>query len=980
MAAFLLPLSVLARPYTFSGRVIDRKSGEPVEFATVVLKASGQWAVAGEDGRFSISNIPEGKNIVSISCLGYAESAEEISLTKDISGYTAYLDEDNLALESVVVTAQSNENSATTSRIIDRTALDHVQAMNVADISALLPGGVTTNPSLVSEQRFSIRTGGEAEAGNPTFGTAVEVDGVRLSNNGSFDDPAGVATNNISSSDIESVEVISGVPSAEYGDINSGIVKINTRKGVTPYMVTLASNPRTKQISASKGFSLGTDRRGRTRGTVNANIEYTRAISDQMSPYTSYDRKQLSLTWSNTFSSGALATTPLRVSVSAAGNLGGYDSKADPDAFIGTYTKRHDNMLRGNFTLDWLLNKAWITNLEIKGSAVYNDRQTEERKNYSSAAATVALHGREEGYFVAQKYDTNPDAEAILIPAGYRYNTMCVDDRPMNYSLSVKAGWNRTFGNVNNKVKLGAEWTGDKNFGKGQYSEDMSTAPDFREWDYSLIPFMNNLAVYLEENIHIPLGGTLLNLRAGIRGEATFIKGSAYGSTSSWSPRFNAKYDIIREENAGDSFLRRLSVRAGWGTAVKLPSFSILYPTPTYRDIRVFNPTTSSDGEAYYAYYVKPRIIEYNSDLRWQKSRQAEIGIDADLGIVKVSLSGYYSRILDSYYTASDYERFSYNYTDQKDLASCTIPEEDRVFSIDRVTGVVTVHDATGTMEAQELGHSVRNSFITSYYAANSISPVTRYGVEWVLDFKKIRAINTSVRIDGNFYGYKATDMNIMPSYPSNTLSADGSPFKYVGYYIGGDNISNGRETRTVNTNLTVTTHIPKIRLILSLRLEATLHDYSRYLSDSDGMVRSYVREGQQDYFPLKGAGDIYSGRYYTVMYPKYYVSFDNPEPRDFLADFRWAAENDPQMYTDLSRLVVRSNLLYFFAKDYISPHFSANFSVTKEIGDIASLSVYVNNFFNNYGQVYSTRTGQYSSVRGFIPSFFYGLTVRLKF
>ena len=85
-------------------------------------------------------------------------------------------------------------------------------------------------------------------------------------------------------------------------------------------------------------------------------------------------------------------------------------------------------------------------------------------------------------------------------------------------------------------------------------------------------------------------------------------------------------------------------------------------------------------------------------------------------------------------------------------------------------------------------------------------------------------------------------------------------------------------------------------------------------------------------------------------------------------------------MYTDLSRLVVRSNLLYFFSKDYISPHFSANFSVTKEIGDIASLSVYVNNFFNNYGQVYSTRTGQYSSVRGFSPSFFYGLTVRLKF
>ena len=975
-AALLFPLSALAGTYTFSGRVIDRKNGKPVSFATVVLKVSGQWAVAGEDGTFSIGNIAEGKNLLSVSCLGYVETTEEISFSKDISGHTIRLDEDNLALESVVVTARANENSAATSRTIDRTALDHIQAMNVADISALLPGGVTTNPSLVSEQRFSIRSGGASEAGNPSFGTAVEVDGVRLSNNGSFSGTEGVATNNIASTDIESVEVISGVPSVEYGDINSGIVKINTRKGVTPYMVTMSSNPKTKQVSASKGFSLGTDGRGRTRGVVNANIEYTRAISDLMSPYTSYDRKQLSLTWSNTFSSGIFTDAPLRISASVAGNLGGYDSKADPDAFIGTYTKRSDNMLRGNFTLDWLLGRKWITNVELKGSVVYNDRQSESRTNYSSAAATVALHGREEGYFIAQKYETDPDAAAILIPAGYRYNTMCVDDRPLNYSLSLKAGWIRSFGKVNNRVKLGAEWTGDKNFGHGQYSEDMSTAPGFREWDYSLIPFMNNLAVYLEENVHIPLGRTLLSLTAGIRGENTFIRGSVYGNTSSVSPRFNARYTIIREGNA----VRSLSLRAGWGTAVKLPSFSILYPTPSYEDIRVFNPTTSADGSAYYAYYVRPRTIEYNGNLRWQKSRQAEIGIDADFGIVKVSLSGYYSRILDSYFIGSDYERFSYNYTDQTNLELCTIPVDDRVFSIDRETGIVTVSDASGKTEPQVLGHSVRNSFVRTSYADNSISPITRYGLEWVLDFKKIRAINTTVRIDGSFYGYRSADMNIIPSYPSVSLSADGSPFKYVGYYIGGDSISNGRETMTVNTNLTVTTHIPRIRLILSLRLEATLHDYSRYLSDGDGIVRSYVREGQQDYFPLEGAGDIYSGRYYTVMYPKYYVSFDNPEPRDFLEDFKWAAENGRQLYTDLSRLVVRSNYLYFFSKDYISPYFSANFSVTKEIGDMASVSVYANNFFNNYGQVYSTRTGQYSPVGSRIPSFFYGMTVRLKF
>lgn len=31
-------------------------------------------------------------------------------------------------------------------------------------------------------------------------------------------------------------------------------------------------------------------------------------------------------------------------------------------------------------------------------------------------------------------------------------------------------------------------------------------------------------------------------------------------------------------------------------------------------------------------------------------------------------------------------------------------------------------------------------------------------------------------------------------------------------------------------------------------------------------------------------------------------------------------------------------------------------------------------------GQVYSTKTGNYSSVSNYIPSFYYGLTLRLKF
>ena len=66
-----------------------------------------------------------------------------------------------------------------------------------------------------------------------------------------------MTTNNLSTSNVESIEVISGIPSVEYGDVGSGIVKISTKKGKTPYMVTFSSNPNTKQVSASKGFGIG---------------------------------------------------------------------------------------------------------------------------------------------------------------------------------------------------------------------------------------------------------------------------------------------------------------------------------------------------------------------------------------------------------------------------------------------------------------------------------------------------------------------------------------------------------------------------------------------------------------------------------------------------------------------------------------------------------------------------------------------------
>ncbi len=978
-------LQAAAQSITLAGTISDKATGEPVDFATILLETTEQWAVADIDGKFVIKNVPKGKHRLKISCLGYVDLTKEMEISKDVTNLKFQLQADNLTLESAVVTAQENANSATTSRTIDKTALDHVQVMNVADISALLPGGATADPTLTSEKQFNIRAG-SGEGGNPTFATAVEVDGVRLSSNASFTSSSssaikGVNTNSIASSNIESVEVITGVPSVEYGDMSSGVVKINTRRGKTPLTITMSTSPKTKQISASKGFGLGHSKRGNPLGVINGSIEYTRSISEPMSPYTSYDRKQLSLTYSNLYNGGALRDMPLRLTVGLTGNLGGLDNQADPDKLVGTYLTQKDNSVRGSINVNWLLSKSWITNFELNASAVYGDKAQRECSSYHSAVSSTSLHSTERGYYMAEPYAEGGDNAAVRIDPGVRFNVMCVDDRPLDAKVSLKANWAVNGSKVNNKVKYGAEWAVDKNYGIGEYTEEMATAPSFRQWRFCDIPAMHNVAAYLEDNLMIHTGGdSHLNLIAGVRWDNTIVPGSAYGTTSSLSPRFNGKYTLFNPAKRTKKFLRELSFRASWGVAVKQPSFSVLYPTPTYLDINVFTSTADADNTVNRAFFVMPRTIDYNAALVWQRNKQSEVGFDINLGGTKISLAGFYNQTLYSYMTDELYERFTYTETPISMVQGLPIPATDRLYSVNPADGRVTVTDRTGANDPIVVDGIVKNRFVSSYTERNQQNPITRYGIEWVVDFARIKALNTTIRIDGSYYNYRSLLTDIVQYCPSAQTSYDGSPYKYVGIYYGDNTSSNGKVTRSIRNNLTITTNIPEVRMIVSLKLESALLNYSRSLSErADGSPRSYVLADRTDMLSITDAS-VYDGECYTVLFPDTYYSFEDNTERDFLKDLRWAKENDPKMYADLTKLIVSGTTYnYTFLEDYISPYFSANFSVTKEIGDLASISFYANNFFNNMGQVKSTKTGNYSSVSSYIPRFYYGLTLRLK-
>ena len=100
-----------------------------------------------------------------------------------------------------------------------------------------------------------------------------------------------------------------------------------------------------------------------------------------------------------------------------------------------------------------------------------------------------------------------------------------------------------------------------------------------------------------------------------------------------------------------------------------------------------------------------------------------------------------------------------------------------------------------------------------------------------------------------------------------------------------------------------------------------------------------------------------------------------------FMEKYIWASKNDPKLYSDLSQLVVKSNTGYMFREQGYRPYFSANFNVTKEIGDFLTLSFFANNFIYSMQKVKKKDTGFTTSLynSGLIPRFNYGLSIKLK-
>lgn len=916
--------------FSISGKVVDAKTREPVIGAAVNVEDTGIWAISDENGTFFLPDIRPGDYAVQFSCLGFVDKRLSFVVKKDIPNLTIKLDQNTLALNSVVVTAERDKEGMNTSLKFGANALNHLQMSNVTDISALLPGGKTVNPDLTTDNAVSLRSGGLA-AGNAAFGTALEVDGVRVGNNASFGSMSGTGTRNISTENVQSIEVITGVPSAEYGDLNSGMVRINTRKGLTPWNITFAVNPRTYQASASKGIDLM-----KNRGVLNVSAEWTRATQKLSSPYTSYTRRGFSASYSNTFKN------VLKFEVGATGNIGGMNTKNDPDAYKGTWSKVRDNVLRANTSLTWLLRKSWITNLKLDASVNYNDNRSQDHAYGSSASMLPAVHSELAGYYLADR-----------LPVSY-FSDKVIDSKELDYAASLKYEWFKKSGKRLSKLKAGVQWKANGNVGEGEYYKDPSVAANgYRPRPYSQYPFMHNVAAYIEEDYTFPIGKTSLQISAGLRLENLFVKDTDYKNVSSLSPRFNAKWKI--SDN--------LSIRGGWGVSEKLPSFYILYPVQKYRDIQTFG--FSHGDSSSYVYYTQPYKMLFNENLKWQKNYNAEFGIEAYFLRTSVSLVGFFNKTKNPYTYQNIYTPFSYNIMSVP--SGYTVPDNPEI-RVDSQTGQVYMRGSNEEFWTPMATKVTDKTFFESQMPGNG-DDIYRTGAELIVDFPEIAPIRTKFRLDANYAYTHYIDNTLNWTYRTgwSHTSLSNRSYQYVGIYANGGESGtfNGKESHSLNANLTAITHIPEARIVITCRLEMSLLSRFRNLSRYQG--KEYAYNVNADGVESIG-GSIYDSNNYTAIRPVKYMD-ENGDVHDFTDK----EASDPAF----ANLIIKSGNAYTFSQDGYGAYLSANLSVTKEIGDHVSLSFFANNFTNSRMYVTSKATGV-SAI--FTPAFYYGLTCRLKF
>lgn len=767
--------------YTIKAVILD-KTGEPLSGATMQLVQSGLWGISGKDGEVEIRNVPRLPVAYKVSMLGYKDVEGEIRLDgKD--NVRILMEEESLSMREVVVVAQAGQGGESTTSIIGRQALDHLQATSLKDILQLLPGGVSMkNPSLTSPGQFKVRT--LASDDNATFGAAIIINGMPVSTNANMNTGLGLSSissgnsgadlRSIATDDIESVEIIRGVASAEYGDVSSGVMIVNKRIGVSDLNMKARIMPGIMQLHAGKGFDI------KSAGSLNISADYARGTSDPRFLTDKYNRGILSLAHRKTLLDKTWTLTT-NIDLSYTGEWKGADPD-EPEAMKKFFSSRDAFSLRlshnGMLKLDKALARTlkYDVALSLSSDRIFNDRLV-------SVGSGAILDATKDGMYEGTPYPSS-------------YETLSgTKSNPVMYWAKFSDLFYLNVGNMSNRFNVGTEWKIEGNRGIGQYDKTLkfkAFAQD-RIRRFCDIPYMNQISAYVEDNVVLTFSERRypnITGQAGVRW--TVVQPWRNERMMALSPRLNIAVNPVRY----------LSLRLGYGISEKVPSLQDLYPSPDYYDF--YNMSVSDGQKSYYLYST--RVFDNKPvNIKTMRGTKYELGFDVRLDNgMSFSVVGYHEKVSRC---------FGPDNSEWKTLVFDVWNAADVTF-----TGQKPIYD--------QQNPSRRDTVLYNLIRPGNPKSRRNRGIEFDFNFGKIKATNTSFYLSGAWSETRSSSSNLGYKLPVGEARNYGPV--YVVYPESSYSFS---ESRRFSATLRVVQHIPAIRFIVSASAQCILYEYDHEVS-----------------------------------------------------------------------------------------------------------------------------------------------------
>ncbi|MGK6350533.1 TonB-dependent receptor [Parapedobacter sp. DT-150] len=837
----LSPVCAFAQsPLRITGALQDVRSQEPISFATVSL-STGERSyriMSGEDGQFHFAAVAADDYTLEVKALGYEPYTQSVSVNEDRFIRVSLVSSQRVIDEVYVTAAEAREMTSTS--VIDRKAMELLQPSSFADLLELLPGGRAIDPNLTEMNNIRLREPGILNNAYDisSLGTAFYIDGAPINTNANLQntddiigdenrsDPnfyrnsvnRGVDMRFISTDDIEQVKVVRGIPSVEYGDLTSGLIQIERRKGATPFNARIKADGFSKLASIGKGFSL-------TKQNLVINLDggFLDAKDDPRNDFENYQRVNGSLrtnkNWDN--ARRRLAWT---AALDYQTNID--REKVDPDngyAPIDRYSSTFNSYGLNNQVLLAWREHPLLESLELTSKVSYQRDRIDQVKWIQAPSATILANALVEGAH-----------DASYITPSYASH-LIVDGQPLTAFLKARLQLSAVSGPLQHDLKLGVEGNYSKNFGEGLvYNLDLppnQSGSTGRPRAFHSIPATQVVSFFAEDLINFAVGTHRFTLMTGLRGMSMINMDRRYALAGKLlaDPRINAKWSLPAVDVAGHSLW--VALGGGYGTHTKTPTMDQLYPAPDYQDLIQLNFYHNNPD------YRKANVMTYiidrvNPELGAAVNHKWELSTDLQYEGNRLSVTYFRERMHTGFRDVSQYTALAYRQYDGTsiDAGALTAPPQLGDFTYEEVTEY------------------------WGYTQHSNGSSILKKGMEFQFTSTRMAWLNARVTLNGAwFHTVYRNSEPYSKVIPTTAITADDQVRQYVGIYAG-NRESYDREV--FNTNLTADGYLPGIGLNAYVSLQSTLFRAEQTVPrsgvpvqyiDIEGAMHPFIPADQED-------------------------------------------------------------------------------------------------------------------------------------